>query len=46
MLTALSEGVEGGRWFRLFDKLFAERNLLAAYQQVASTVGPGLPADS
>ena len=39
MLTALIKGVEGGRWFRLFDKVFAERNLLAAYQQVARKKG-------
>ena len=36
MLTTLEQGVEGGKWFRLFDKVFAERNLLAAFQQVAS----------
>ena len=39
MLTALIMGVEGGRWFRLFDKVFAERNLLAACQQVARNKG-------
>ncbi len=39
MLTALEEGVEGGKWFRLFDKVFAERNLLAAFQRVASKKG-------
>jgi len=39
MLTALEEGVEGGKWFRLFDKVFAERNLLTAFQQVASKDG-------
>ena len=39
MLATLIEGVEGGKWFRLFDKVFAERNLLAAYQQVASKKG-------
>lgn len=39
MLTTLIAGVEGGKWFRLFDKVFAERNLLAAYQQVASKRG-------
>ncbi|MCA8996844.1 MAG: group II intron reverse transcriptase/maturase, partial [Planctomycetaceae bacterium] len=39
MLTALEQGVEGGKWFRLFDKVFAERNLLAAYQQVARKKG-------
>ena len=43
MLTALVQGVEGGKWFRLFDKVFAERNLLAALQQVAANDGaPGV----
>jgi RNA-directed DNA polymerase len=43
MLAALEQGVEGGQWFRLFDKVFAERNLLAAFQQVASKKGaPGV----
>ena len=39
MLTTLVTGVEGGKWFRLFDKVFAERNLLAATQQVAQKKG-------
>jgi RNA-directed DNA polymerase len=39
MLTALEQGVEGTKWFRLFDKVFAERNLLAAFQQVARNDG-------
>ena len=39
MLAALEQGVEGGKWFRLFDKVFLERNLLAAFQQVASKDG-------
>jgi RNA-directed DNA polymerase len=39
MLEALITGVEGGLWFRLFDKVFAERNLLAACQQVAQKKG-------
>lgn len=39
MLTTLEQGVEGGKWFRLFDKIFSERNLLAAFQQVASKDG-------
>ena len=39
MLTALIEGVEGGKWFRLIDKVFSERNLLTAFQQVASKNG-------
>jgi RNA-directed DNA polymerase len=43
MLTTLMQGVEGGKWFRLFDKVFAERNLLAALQQVAANDGaPGV----
>jgi RNA-directed DNA polymerase len=39
MLTTLEHGVDGGKWFRLFDKVFAERNLLAAFQRVASNDG-------
>ena len=39
MLTALITGAEGGPWFRLFDKVFAERNLLAAFQQVHEKKG-------
>lgn len=43
MLTTLVTGVEGGKWFRLFDKVFAERNLLVATQQVAKNDGaPGV----
>jgi RNA-directed DNA polymerase len=39
MLTALEQGVKGAKWFRLFDKVFSERNLLAAFQQVAANDG-------
>lgn len=39
MLTTLEQGVEGGKWFRLFDKVFAERNLWTAFQQVARNGG-------
>lgn len=39
MLTTLEQGVEGGKWFRLYDKVFSERNLFAAFQQVASKRG-------
>jgi RNA-directed DNA polymerase len=39
MLTALEQGVEGTKWFRLIDKVFAERNLWAAFQQVARNDG-------
>lgn len=43
MLTALISGAEGGPWFRLFDKVFSERNLLAACQQVTRKKGsPGV----
>jgi RNA-directed DNA polymerase len=43
MLTTLISGVEGAKWFRLFDKVFAERNLLTAFQQVAKNKGaPGV----
>jgi RNA-directed DNA polymerase len=39
MLTALVARVEGMKWFRLFDKVFSERNLLVAFQQVARKKG-------
>lgn len=43
MLTTLEQGVEGGKWFRLFDKVFSERNLTVALQQVARNKGaPGV----
>ena len=43
MLTTLITGVEGGPWFRLYDKVFSERNLLAACQQVSQKKGaPGV----
>ena len=43
MLTALEEGVKGGKWFRLIDKVFAERNLVASYGKVAANQGaPGV----
>jgi len=39
MLTTLEQGIEGGQWFRLFDKVISDRGLLAAFQQVASNDG-------
>jgi RNA-directed DNA polymerase len=39
MLTALEQGVKGGYWFSLMDKVYAERNLEAAYRQVARNRG-------
>ncbi|OWK43268.1 reverse transcriptase domain-containing protein [Fimbriiglobus ruber] len=43
MLTALDEGVRGGVWFSLIDKVFAERNLRCSYTKVAAKGGaPGV----
>jgi RNA-directed DNA polymerase len=39
MLAILEQGIEGGKWFRLFDKVVSERNLWAAFQHVASKAG-------
>jgi RNA-directed DNA polymerase len=39
MLTALEQGVKGGQWFSLMDKVYARRNLEAAYGQVARNQG-------
>lgn len=39
MLAALEQGVKGDRWFTLIDKVYSERNLLAAFQQVAKNDG-------
>ncbi len=43
MLTALDEGVKGGVWFRLIDKVWSERNLRASFCKVAANGGaPGV----
>jgi len=43
MLAALEQGVKGGKWFSLMDKVYSKRNLLAAYQKVAKNKGsPGV----
>ncbi len=39
MLEVLDKGIEGGKWFRLWDKVFAERNLSAACRKVAANKG-------
>jgi RNA-directed DNA polymerase len=39
MLTALEEGVKGGKWFSLMDKVYRERTLWAAFQQVKANDG-------
>jgi RNA-directed DNA polymerase len=43
MLTALEQGVKGGVWFSLIDKVSAERNLRAATANVVANHGaPGV----
>jgi RNA-directed DNA polymerase len=39
MLTALEEGVKGGRWYSLMDKVHPERTLNAAFVRVAANHG-------
>jgi RNA-directed DNA polymerase len=39
MLTTLENGVKGGVWFSLMDKVFAPRNLLAASKRVERNRG-------
>jgi RNA-directed DNA polymerase len=39
MLTALEQGVKGGRWFSLIDKIYPESTLKAAFHQVAANKG-------
>jgi RNA-directed DNA polymerase len=39
MLTALEQGVKGGKWFSLIDKIHPERTLRAAFSQVAANKG-------
>ena len=39
MLTALEEGVKGGKWFALMDKVYSGRNLEAAWAKVRANKG-------
>lgn len=39
MLTALENGVKGGKWFSLMDKVYAQRNLQRAFEQVKARKG-------
>ena len=39
MLTALEQGVKGGQWFSLIDKIYPESTLNAAFDQVAANKG-------
>jgi RNA-directed DNA polymerase len=39
MLTALEEGVKGGKWFALMDKVYSGKNLKAAWAKVKANRG-------
>lgn len=39
MLTALKEGVKGGKWFSLMDKVYSDRNLESAWEKVKANKG-------
>src|SRR5438876_9990793 len=39
MLAALEQGVKGGVWFSLIDKVYAARTLEAAWHQVCARAG-------
>ena len=39
MLTALVNGVKGGKWHRLMDKVYAKRTLVLAWQKVKTNKG-------
>ena len=39
MLTALAEGVKGGKWFSLIDKVFSRGNLESAFREVSRNGG-------
>ena len=39
MLTALEQGVKGGKWFRLMDKVYALPNLRQAFARVKANHG-------
>ena len=39
MLAALEQGVKGGKWFSLIDKVFAQGNLRSAFAKVKANKG-------
>jgi RNA-directed DNA polymerase len=39
MLAALEQGVKGGKWYSLMDKVYAEGTLEAAFEEVAANKG-------
>jgi RNA-directed DNA polymerase len=47
MLAALDNGVKGGKWFSLYDKVYAPQNLKAAWKKVRANRGAaGIDAQS
>jgi RNA-directed DNA polymerase len=41
MLESLERGVKGGKWHSLYDKIYGEKNLRAAWKQVEQRKGGG-----
>ena len=41
MLAALENGVKGGKWFSLIDKVYRQENLLSAFKKVEKNGGAG-----
>lgn len=39
MLKVLETGMEGGKWFRLIDKVWSEKNLQSALREVVGNGG-------
>ena len=39
MLTALEQGVKGGKWHALIDRIYSAANLDAAFEKVAANGG-------
>ncbi len=39
MLTALEQGVKGGKWHALIDRIYSEVNLEAAFEKVSANKG-------
>jgi RNA-directed DNA polymerase len=39
MIVALDKGVKGNKWFSLIDKVYADRTLQLAWEQVRTNAG-------
>ncbi len=47
MLATLETGIEGGKWFRLIDKVWSPKNLTRALEKVVAKGGsPGIDSQS